>query len=69
MQDRTDHTFQPTAPAPWFLGPADLAAVLADDRLIDRLGRGERPNAHDLDPAARVLALWLREVDQAGGVR
>ena len=58
-----------TDPAPWLLAGNSLSAINHDDRLLDRLGRGERPDAHDLDPAARVLALWLREVDQAGGAR
>jgi hypothetical protein len=59
----------PTDPAPWLLGPTDLAAVLADDHLLDLLAAGERPDRHDPDPVARALALWLAEVDDAGGAR
>jgi hypothetical protein len=63
VQDRTDHAFQPTDPVPWLLGPADLAAIRADDALIDRLARGELPDATDPDPIAASLSAWLHEVE------
>lgn len=51
----------PTHPA-WLLTPRDLSAIAAADRLLDRLARGEQPSEHDPDPAACLLARWLREV-------
>jgi hypothetical protein len=66
VQDRTDHTFQPTDPAPWLLGPAEINAIRADGALIDRLARGELPDANDPDPIAAALAAWLVAVETGG---
>lgn len=41
--------------------PADLAAVQADDALLDMLGRGDTPTDSS-DELTRVLAAWRREV-------
>ncbi len=40
--------------------PADLAAVQADDALLDALGSDPTPTDHDV---GRVLAAWRVEVD------
>ena len=56
---------EPQHASAWLLGPADLAAIHADDALIDRLGDGEQPDENDLDPVAAALAAWLVQV--AGG--
>ena len=58
----------PTTPAPWLLGPADINAIRADDNLLDRLARGELPDANDPDPIAAALAAWLGSIT-AGGAR
>jgi hypothetical protein len=68
MPDQTRPIPSPD-PAPWLIGPADLAAIRSDDRLLDRLGRGERPDQNDRDPIGALLALWLAEVDDTGGAR
>ncbi len=41
--------------------PADLAAVQADDALLDMIGAGHTPSDAD-DELTRVLAAWRREV-------
>jgi hypothetical protein len=68
-----DPTAQPTLsldpPSTWLLGPVELAAIRADDRLIDLLAAGERPNLNDSDPAVRLLAAWLVEVVDGGAAR
>jgi hypothetical protein len=60
----------PHNPAPWLLGPAEIAAIRADNALINRLAGGERPDSHDPDPdpVASALAAWLHEVE-IGGAR
>jgi hypothetical protein len=40
----------------------------ADDNILDRLARGERPAQNDADPAVAALAAWLHEVE-IGGAR
>jgi hypothetical protein len=50
----------------WLLGPDTFAAIHADHRLRDRLAAGERPDEHDPDPVAAVLALWLHEIKDGG---
>ncbi len=53
MSDRTarpDLSPEPPAPSAWCLGPADLAAIRADDALLDRLAAGELPDPADEDP-------------------
>jgi hypothetical protein len=52
--------------APWLLGPDQLRAIHADDRLRDRLGAGEWPAEDDPDPVAGLLGAWLREVANGG---
>jgi hypothetical protein len=42
--------------------PADLAAVQADDELLDELARGGHPNTEEL---AVILAGWRRAADTA----
>jgi hypothetical protein len=44
--------------------PADLAAVQADDALLDMIGAGHTPSDAD-DELTRVLAAWRREVNAA----
>jgi hypothetical protein len=55
----------PTNNPAWLLGAVDLAAIHADDRLLDRLAAGDQPHPNDPDPAAALLAAWLDVV--AGG--
>lgn len=40
--------------------PADLAAVQADDRLLDEIARGGHPTTEEL---AEILVGWRRAVD------
>jgi hypothetical protein len=50
--------------SPWLLAGADLDAVLADDRLIAALARGEVPDPSD--PLGRTSAALVREVVDGG---
>lgn len=63
-----DPTAQPTRPtdnhASWLLGPTDLSAIAADDELLDALAAGEVPDP--FDPLGRLLAAFLREVEDGG---
>ncbi|MGH4019823.1 MAG: anti-sigma-D factor RsdA [Pseudonocardiaceae bacterium] len=45
------------------VSPSDLAAVQADDALLDLLGRADAATPLPDDPLARVLMAWRREVD------
>jgi hypothetical protein len=45
----------------WLIGPAELAAIAADDALLDALAAGEVPD--DAGPLGRRLAAWLREIE------
>jgi hypothetical protein len=58
VEDRTDHN--PDSPAAWLLGPADLAAIRADNALLGYLATGGEPDP--TDPVGALLAAWLREV-------
>lgn len=42
--------------------PLDLAAVKADDALLDAAGN-PHPTAEDPDALAQMLAAWRREID------
>ena len=44
----------------WLLGPAELAAIGADDELRARLAAGEPVD--ESDPLGAQVAAWLREV-------
>ena len=48
----------------WILGPVDLAAVRADEQLLERLAAGGEPDPDDVLGAH--LAAWLREVKDGG---
>jgi hypothetical protein len=50
----------------WLLGPAELAAINADDALINRLGAGEQPGENDPDPVAAALGAFVAEVEDGG---
>lgn len=45
--------------------PVDLAAVQADDALLDLIGQAEYPSSDADDELTRVLAAWRREVRAA----
>jgi hypothetical protein len=46
--------------------PPRITAIRADQDLLDRLARGERPRPHDPDPVAAALAMWLVAVATDG---
>jgi hypothetical protein len=52
--------------SPWLLGPAEIAAVQADDQLLDRRAHGDQPGPNDPDPTVAALAAWRREVEIGG---
>jgi hypothetical protein len=56
----------PSAPAPWLLNPAEIAAINAHDALLDALRRGELPDCDDRDPVAAFLVAFLAEVANGG---
>jgi hypothetical protein len=62
VEDRTHKITE--HPAPWCLGPADLAAVRADDGLLDALAGGDVPDPSD--PLGRTNATFVREVVDGG---
>lgn len=67
MPDRTARpTPSPEPPPAWLLTPDTIGAIRRDDRLLSRLGRGERPDLDDPDPATRALAAWLLMVVNGG---
>ena len=44
----------------WLLGPDELDAIRADERLIAALAAGEAPDPSD--PLGELLVAWLAEV-------